>query len=437
MAEKVLMIALSPTMEQGTIVSWNKKVGDEVSSGDVICEVETDKATMEYESAQEGTLLKIILPEGGQAAVGQSIAILGEKGEDISDLEKEIASENITKESGNKEDSPKEAEAEKNAKETADAPPSGAESTSAEKPAEAPKTKQQFVHEGDRVYASPLAREMARQAGLDIGRIRGSGPNGRIVQRDIRKALERPGDYTAALAASGSPAASPSLEDRSVPLSGMRRTIAQRLAASKFSAPHFYLKVKVRGEGLVSARQTLNARLKDKKVSVNAFLIKFAAEALSRHRGINAGWKEDSIVEFGSVDIGLAVSVPGGLVTPVVRNCANKGVEAIDAELSGLIEKAKKGQLSPEEYSGATFTISNLGSFGIDEFTAIINPPGSAILAVGALKDEAAVVDGEVVAAKLMTLTLSCDHRVIDGAAGAAFLDTLKRFIEDPVQMMY
>ncbi|MBN2510422.1 MAG: pyruvate dehydrogenase complex dihydrolipoamide acetyltransferase [Spirochaetales bacterium] len=448
MAEKILMIALSPTMEQGTIITWNKKVGDTISSGDIICEVETDKASMEYESIQEGTLLKILVDEGGQAVVGRTIAVIGKKDEDISGLLEQIASEEKEKPGT---DTPEEkTKQEKNAAEEDEKPKTSSGGDKKADEPDKPQASQKDVppppsdsrpeDPEERVYASPLAREMARQAGLDIVKIPGSGPRGRVVQRDVKEALKRPGEYSQALVAGAhaSAVSGQTEEDRRIPISGIRRTIAQRLAASKFSAPHFYLKVNVRGEGLVRARRSLNETLKDTKVSVNAFLIKFAAEALARHRNINAGWTDEAIIEFSSIDIGLAVSVPGGLITPIVRNCGVKGVKAIDDELSALIEKAKNGSLKPGDYSGATFTISNLGSFGIDEFTAIINPPGSAILAVGALKAEpAAAPDGSVQVVQQMALTLSCDHRVIDGAAGAEFLNTLKRFMEDPVQILF
>ena len=430
MAEKLMMIALSPTMEQGTIVSWIKKEGDEIASGDVVCEVETDKATMEYEAAQEGILLKIILPEGGQAEVGQTIGIIGESGEDTSDLEKEIAGEAAKDAAEEKPAAPAEEKA----------PAQESPAPKAAPPAPKPAPTAPPVDDGLKVLASPLARVLAEQSGLDIRRISGTGPSGRVVKRDIEAARANPEAFRPVHSAvqGGLPTIGTAGEDRLIPLSNMRKAIAKGLSASKFSAPHFYLKVDVRGEGLVAARSALIKRRRGDKVSVNAFLIKYAAEALKRFPDVNASWQEDAILQHGSIDIGLAVAVPNGLITPIVRNCGNKGVEAIDAEMAELIAKAQIGKLRPEEYSNATFTISSLGSFGIDEFTAIINPPGSAILAVGALK-KVPVVDesGSLDVGQVMKLSLSCDHRVIDGAVGAGFLTTLKTFIEDPVQMIY
>ena len=394
MAEKVLMIALSPTMEEGTLVRWTKQEGDAVISGDVLCEVETDKAAMDYESAGEGTLLKILVPEGEKAVVGQAIAILGEAGEDIEDLIQETEQEDQTEPSDDLEEEPKK-----------------------DKEAE------------DRIKASPLARKLAEKHGLSLQEISGSGPGGRVVKADVLAASEEAKKAPAASAQS-------SLSDETVPVSGKRKIIAKRLAESMFSAPHYYLKVSVSAQHLISARGRINDRRMD-KISFNAFLIKFAAEALKQHPVINSTWQGETILRHGSIDIALAVALPDGLITPVVRSCGLKGIQAIEAELKELIQKAKDGMLKPEEYQGATFTISNLGSFGIEEFTAIINPPGSAILAVGESRRVPVVgEDGQIGTDTVMKLTLSCDHRVIDGAEGAAFLTALKRIIEDPIHAL-
>jgi len=383
-AEKVLMIALSPTMETGTVVRWRKKEGDQVKSGDVICEVETDKATMDYEASAEGTLLKIVLAEGGQAKVGDLIAVLGSPGEDISGL------------LGAPEQAPK---------------PSVTGPAAAAKTAIVPPPSPPPI--GGRLRSSPLARKLAEDRGIDLRSITGSGPDGRIVKRDVE-------------APSG---------DEVVPVSGMRKIIAKRLSESMFSAPHYYLTVSVAADELLGIRAKLNAG-REKKVSLNAILFALAGRALARHPRVNSAWNGETIVRRGSADIGLAVALPDGLVTPVVRDCGRKGILAIDSELADLVERARAGKLAPAEYAGAGFTISNLGSFGIDEFTAIINPPGSAILAVGAARKQPVVETGpegdRIVARTRMAITLSCDHRVIDGAVGAAFLRDLADMLENP-----
>jgi pyruvate dehydrogenase E2 component (dihydrolipoamide acetyltransferase) len=288
------------------------------------------------------------------------------------------------------------------------------------------------------VRSSPLARKLAEQAGLDLSRIEGTGPDGRVVKRDVERAM------AAAAAAPGpvapvAPESAPSdvglPAGRRIPVSKKRQIIARRLAESKFSAPHYYLKCEVRMDALQAGRTRLNANPPESgRVSLNAFLLKFVGLALQRHPSVNASWQNTEIIEFASADIGLAVAVPDGLVTPVVRDCAGKGIVEIDVDLKRLIEAAKNGRLTPEEYAGATFTVTNLGSFGIREFTAIINPPGSAILALGEIVRQPVVNDsGDIVVESRMIMTLSCDHRVVDGAVGAAFLSTLHGMIEDPV----
>ncbi|WP_319476619.1 pyruvate dehydrogenase complex dihydrolipoamide acetyltransferase [Marispirochaeta aestuarii] len=422
MAEQILMLALSPTMEEGTIATWKKKEGDKLSEGDIICEVETDKATMDYESIQEGVLLKILVPEGEDAAVGVPIAIIGEEGEDISALEKEAA------ETGNEAEKEEEAAGTSASEEKSEAEEEKAEKKRTDKPA----AKKEAATTDGWVKASPLAREIARQRGIDIAAIEGSGPGGRVVKKDVESVPARAGRP----AASGFAPARAAGEDRTVKVSKMRKAIAGRLAESKFTAPHFYLNVSVRGEALMEARNRINKSLQE-KISVNAFIMKLAAEALKRHPRVNAAWEGDTIREFGSVDIGLAVALDDGLITPVVRNCGNKGITEIDGELKELIPRAQEGKLAPEEYSGAGFSVSNLGSFGIEEFTAIINPPGSAILAVGALNKVPVVQeDGSLGTGLVMKFTLSCDHRVIDGAEGARFMATLKNNFENPMSAL-
>ena len=415
MAEKVLMIALSPTMETGTIARWRKKEGERVASGDVICEVETDKATMDYEASSEGTLLKIILAEGGEAKVGDIIAVLGAPGEDISALLGTPPASAHAARPAPAAVAPK----------AQGAPPSPAAPGPQQQPGRLPGAPWRAFPR-----SSPLARRLAEDRGIDLHAVPGSGPGGRVVKRDIDQA----GSGSARTMMPG-PVLEPGPGDEVLPLSGMRKAIAQRLAESMFSAPHFYLTVTVEADELLAFRGRLNEG-REKKVSFNAILMALAGRALARHPRVNSSWNGQSIIHRRGVDIGLAVALPDGLITPVVRDCSLKGVLAIDAEIAQLVGRAREGRLLPAEYEGATFTISNLGSFGIDEFTAIINPPASAILAVGAVRKEPVILtrpDGDHVAARqLMRMTLSCDHRVIDGAVGAAFLRDLADTLENP-----
>ena len=426
MAEKVPMTALSPTMEDGTIIGWSVKEGDTISAGDVLCEVETDKASMEYEATQEGVLLRIVVGQGGHATVGQTIAILGSAGEDITAVEAEIAGESISTAPVSPEPPPP----------TEDSAPSTPPRL--DEPVTAPVATEVSpvpLSSGRAIKASPLAVKIASERNINLALINGSGPGGRIIKRDVEGFRGVPGG--AASVSAASPGTAPALTDEEIPVAGKRAVIARRLSESKFSAPHYYLKNSVSMEALVAARKMLNDSL-DYKVSLNAFFLKFAAEALKRHPGVNASWQGDKIVRFGSVDIGLAVDVGNGLITPVVRNCGNKGVIEIDGELQELIGKAREGKLKPEEYGGASFSVSNLGSFGVEEFTAIINPPGSAILALGATKKMAVVgVDGSIGVGSVMKMTLSCDHRVIDGAEGGRFLSELQRLMESPVRLIF
>jgi len=436
MAEFILMTALSPTMEEGTIAGWTGKVGDTISSGDVLCEVETDKASMEYESTQEGVLLEILVSGGESAGVGTPIAIIGEKGEDYSSLLAGMKSK-----PGRAAPAPAEAQSAQKTDETPAAEPVETVAQPSVQPA-AP-VRDSFST-GDatetlsRVPASPLARKLAANRNIDLSLVTGSGPDGRVVKEDVDRFRGAP--YPAAgtrETAAGTRGSGSQRADESVPVNGRRAVIAKRLAESKFSAPHYYLKTSVAMDVAISARQSLNAQRPD-KVSLNAFFLKFAAEALKRHPGINASWQGDHIIQFGSIDIGLAVDLGNGLITPIVRDCGNRGVVSIDEELKDLIERAGSGKLRPEEYTGAGFTISNLGSFGVEEFTAIINPPGSAILALGKTTATPVVnTSGELAVAQVMKMTLSCDHRVIDGAAGGRFLEELRGLMENPARLLY
>jgi pyruvate dehydrogenase E2 component (dihydrolipoamide acetyltransferase) len=439
MAEAVLMIALSPTMEKGTIASWQKSVGDAVATGDVLCEVETDKATMDYESTQEGTLLSILTEEGGSAAMGDPIAIIGDEGEDPSELEKKLKSKQKSKDSGSgdSEESGK-AEEKHDSRESSESPEGGGADSKPDKP-------DKEKDPGGRIKASPLARRLAKDAGIALKALDGSGPGRRIVKKDIEAAPE--GAVAGAAAGAGASRSAQSarsartapakaLSDRSEGVSGKRAIIARRLTESMQEAPHYFLDIEVDAGRLLGLRSEVNGRRSkrgEEKLSLNSFLIKLVAETIGHHPQINASWEGEQIRYFGSVDIGLAVAQKDGLITPIVRNSRNKGIEEIDLELGDLIPRAQSGKLSPEEYEGASFSITNLGAWGISRFTAVINPPSSAILAVGALQKKAVPDDEKGFRfADIFTLTLGCDHRVIDGAVGAAFLADLRAILEEP-----
>lgn len=409
MAEKVLMKALSPTMEEGGIQKWRIKEGDVVKVGQILCDVETDKAVVDFESDNEGTVLKIVKQPGESAKVGDTIAIFGEAGEDISAL---LAA------------AP--APAAPAAKAAAPAAAAVAKAAPAAAAAPAPAA-------GGRVKASPLARRLAEEKGFDIAAIPGTGPEGRVTKADIENYKGAPAPAKAS--GSGFVGSSP-LNDDQVPVSRKRGVIAKRLAESLFTAPHFFLTVGIEMDSLMEARDRINAKLKD-KLGLNPFIIKFVAEALKRHQAINASWEGDYIQNHSSVDIGIAVAQPDGLITPVVRAAHGKGIGQIDSELKDLIDRGRAGTLKPEEYTNATFTISNLGGFGIEEFTAIINPPGVAILALGTTIKTPVIDDNdELQVRKVMKVTLSADHRAIDGAVAAAFLKDLKDMIEDPYRTL-
>ena len=404
MAEKIVMLALSPTMETGTIVKWHKSEGDKISAGDILCEVETDKATMDYESTVEGTLLKITSAEGSQVKVGEIIGIAGKEGEDISGLIEQASPEVEKKQ-------PQEKAFEKGAEKKKKIPPP---------------LPQEHVPSG--VRASPLARQLAKESGINLQSVQGSGPGGRIIKEDIEQIIKKK-----------KPSEAPITEqvEQKIAISEKRRIIAQRMSQSMFSAPHYYVTVVVKMNYLMNSRKALNSRLKT-KISFNAFFIKLVAEALARNPVINSSWSEDFIIRHNSIDIGLAVAQKDGLITPVVRDCANKGIVAINQELDDLVERARNGKLSWQEYTGGTFTISNLGSYGVRQFTAIINPPESAILALGEIFEELIISDdGEFRKQNSMMMTLSCDHRVIDGAIAAEFIRDLKNIMENPVTVLY
>ncbi|MFC4234055.1 pyruvate dehydrogenase complex dihydrolipoamide acetyltransferase [Thalassospira xianhensis] len=436
MPVKILMPALSPTMTEGTLAKWLVKEGDTVESGDVIAEIETDKATMEVEAVDEGKIGKILVSEGSEGvAVNEVIALLLEEGEDASALDGADTSAASTGGAAPAAEAPKQEESKSEA-----APAKG----------QAPAAP---VSGGDRVKASPLARRIAANEGVDLGKVEGSGPRGRVVKRDVEAAmLSKPADKAAAstpaaekpAAAPQAPAASgwnPDLtglpEYEEIPNSSMRKVIARRLTQSKQQVPHFYLTVDCELDNLLATRKQLNEKAGEGvKVSVNDFVIRAASIALKRVPAANAVWTDAAILQCKQQDISVAVAIEGGLITPVIRNAGGKGLAEISTEMKALAGKAREGKLKPEEFQGGTFSVSNLGMFGIKEFSAIINPPQGCILAVGAGEQRAVVKDGALAIATVMSCTLSVDHRVVDGAVGAEFMAEFKKLIEDPLSML-
>ena len=451
MAIKILMPALSPTMTEGTLAKWLLKEGDSVASGDVMAEIETDKATMEFEAVDEGIIAKILIEGGTEGvAVNEPIAILAEEGEDI---ETAIASVGDSKSEAAAAKGSEPAKMEKAAEKPASKP-----EPAAEKPTEKP-----AASSGDRIFASPLARRMAENEGLDLAKLSGSGPHGRIVKRDIEDALssgagkataasdtapvDAPKAAAPAAAKAAAPAeAVPSADDpifkmlpeaEAVPHSNMRKTIAKRLTESARDIPHFTLQVDVEIDKLLAMRKQLNERDgADYKISVNDFVIKATELALTRVPDCNVAYTDSAILKFKKVDMAMAVAIDGGLITPIIKDCASKGLATISKEAKALAAKARDGKLSPEEYQGGTFTISNLGMFGVKTFTSIINPPQGGILSVGAGEQRPVVKDGALGMATVMSLSLAVDHRCIDGASGAALVKELKALIEDPIALM-
>ena len=426
MSINILMPALSPTMTEGKLAKWHVKVGDTVKSGQVICEIETDKATMEVEAVDEGKIGQIVVPEGAEGvAVNAVIAILLEEGETAVPAGA----------------APAPAPAPKPA--AAAAPPASPKPAPA---AQAPPAKPAAAPVGGRIFASPLAKRIAAEKGLDLSRITGSGPNGRIVKADVESA--KPGAAPAAApgAAPAPKAAPPSggqpvfvaPGDTRVPHTAVRKVIARRMLESKQTVPHFYLTVDLEIDALLAARQAINAVAEKKgtKVSVNDMVIKACAKALRDHPECNASWTEDEMIQYGAVDISVAVATDRGLITPIVRNADMKGLAQIASEMKDLAARAKIGKLKLDEFQGGGFTISNLGMFGINSFSAIINPPQAMILAVGMGEERAVARKGQVVVRTMMSCTLAVDHRVVDGAMGAQYLQTLRAYIEQPAAML-
>jgi len=427
---EILMPALSPTMTEGNVTKWLKREGEEVRSGDVLAEIETDKATMEFEAVDDGRLGKILVPEGAQGIkVNQPIALLLGEGGDTSALENFSAPTPKTAPTAPPEQAPARAQP-------------GSEAQAQTAPARG----------NGRIFASPLARRMAQQAGLDLAAIAGSGPQGRVVKADIEAALsaERgaPAPAQPARAPPVAPTAPPPLSKERVlalvgnppyterPLTAMRRVIARRLTESKQTVPHFYLTVDCEIDALLKFRAELNARSDTYRISVNDFVIRAAALALRQVPAANASWSDEAILLWDTVDIAVAVALDDGLITPIVKNADRKGLATIANETKDLAARARAGKLKLEEFQGGTFSISNLGMFGVRDFAAVINPPHGGILAVGAGEQRPVVKNGALAIATVMSCTLSCDHRAVDGAVGAQFLAAFKKLVEDPLTML-
>ena len=434
------MEALSPTMEEGQVVKWLKSEGDGVANGDVIAEIETDKATMELTARGDGVLRIILVAEGGTAPVGDVIALIGAADEDISESQPAAGAASPVNRTGRSEAAAAPGHA-GGVSETAAAGEISAaagEDSAATGPAVAAGSPGGGID--GRIKASPLARRLAAESGVALSSMSGSGPAGRIVKRDVEAAIAAgPATTVGTAPAVGTPAFVPSgAEFDDIPLSQMRKTIARRLTESIGPVPHFFLTIDVDMGRAIEARSTINTMLEreGRKVSLNDLIIRATAAALSRHPACNAHWMGDSIRRHNRVHIGVAVAVEDGLITPIIRDADLKGVAQIGAEVRELAGRAKEKRLQPEEYSGATFSISNLGMFGIHEFTAVINPPEAGILAVGGVEEVAVVEQGQVVIRNRMKMTMSCDHRVIDGALGAAFLATLKGMLEEPTAIL-
>ncbi|MBV8134012.1 MAG: pyruvate dehydrogenase complex dihydrolipoamide acetyltransferase [Alphaproteobacteria bacterium] len=423
---EILMPALSPTMTEGNLAKWLKKEGDEVHSGDVLAEIETDKATMEVEAVDDGKIGKILVPEGAQGIkVNEPIALLLGEDEDASALEKFA------------EEAPRPAPA---------APPPPLESVQRAPAAPAMDAGERG---NGRIFASPLARRMAQQAGLDLGAIRGSGPQGRIIKSDIEAALSpgRAEPAPAGVVVQPTPAAPVLSKERVValagnlpfterPLNAMRRVIARRLTESKQTVPHFYLTIDCEIDALLKIRTELNAKSEAYRISVNDFVIRAAALALRKVPAANASWSDEAILLWDTVDIAVAVALDDGLITPIVKAADRKGLAVIANETKDLFARARAGKLKLEEFQGGTFSVSNLGMYGVREFAAVINPPHGGILAVGAGEQRPVVRNGALTVAAVMSCTLSCDHRAVDGAVGAQFLAAFKQLVEDPLTML-
>ncbi len=428
------MPKLSPTMEEGQISRWLKKEGDEVQANETIAEVDTDKATMEMTSLESGILLKILVPEGGTAKLGQVIGIIGQKGEDISQILAEVSSGDGEKLRTEETTGTEKTETDVVVK---------ADHAKTESPTDDVSAEFATEKEDGRIFVSPIAARMAAEHGIDLRNIKGSGPGGRIIKRDIEAFLTK--IATAEVVqptVSELPEAPPvtaykEVPYREEPTTQMRRTIAKRLVQSIGPVPTFYLTVEIEMDKAIEFRQQINSTVsQDEKVSLNDIIVKVAAMALMKHPFVNSSYRDDKIRFYEDADIGVAVAIEDGLITPVIRKANKKGILQISKEIKELAARAREKKLQPEEYTGATFSISNLGMYGIKQFTAIINPPEAAILAIGSATPTPVVRQGDIVIRNIMQVTMSCDHRVIDGATGARFLQTFKQMLENPILMV-
>jgi pyruvate dehydrogenase E2 component (dihydrolipoamide acetyltransferase) len=442
MPTKILMPALSPTMTEGKLAKWNKKEGDKIKSGDVIAEIETDKATMEVEAVDEGTLGRILIQEGTEGvAVNAVIGLLLNEGEKPGDLDaaaKEAAAAPAPKAAAPGPTAPA-------AQAPAPAVAAPVQSTQAPKPAPAPAAPQPAPAparaSGERVFASPLARRIARDANIDIANVSGSGPHGRVVRADVEAAIAGGGARAGAGSVGGGVTAGlskafPAAVSELKPHTTMRKVIAKRLQESKQTIPHFYVDIDCEIDELLKVREEINAMLPDAKISVNDFVVRASALALMKVPEVNSSWTEQGMQRYKSADISIAVAIEGGLITPIVRSADKKGVAAISAEIKDLAGRAKANKLKPEEFQGGTFSISNMGMFGVRSFSAIVNPPQAAILAVATGEKRPVVKNDKLTIATVMTCTLSADHRVVDGAVGAQFMKVLKELIEHPLRLV-
>jgi pyruvate dehydrogenase E2 component (dihydrolipoamide acetyltransferase) len=441
MATKVIMPKLSPTMEEGQISRWLKKEGDKVSMGEPLAEIDTDKATMEMQALANGVLRKILINEGQSAPLGQLIAVIGEPDEDIASVLSEAPAKKQPEQEQKKQEQEKPAPAAAPAPASAPQAPRAKAAAASAGAVDNGRQPQAAPAGSARVIVSPLAARMAAEAGIDLRSLQGSGPGGRIIKKDIEAALTQP--KAAPAAPQGFPravepgrfqqGASPFRDE---PASEIRKTIAKRLVTSLGPVPHFFLTSEIEMDRAAEMRRGINALDPDLKISINDVIIKVTAAALMQHPEVNASFQEKFVRYYEHADIGVAVAIEDGLITPVVRSADQKSLSEIAAEVRELAERARSKKLKPEEYSGASFSISNLGMFGIDEFTAVINPPEGAILAVGAMTAKPVVRENEIVIRQMMRVTMSCDHRVIDGATGAKFLQTFKKILENPLYLV-
>jgi pyruvate dehydrogenase E2 component (dihydrolipoamide acetyltransferase) len=450
---EIQMPKLSDTMTEGTLVTWKKKKGEQVSTGDVIAEIETDKATMEWESPEDGVLSEIFVQEGEKVEVGQKIAFIGEQGEAAppAEAKQESAPQKEQPKAEPEAKQPAETEqpapAEEQREETAPPQPEKQQPTRLDQPstpaARPPQPPAATSANGARVKASPLARRLAAEQGLDIANIKGSGPEGRVTETDVRAAMKSQGPAPAPAAQKKSAPAAPQgkpVEGARIHLTGMRKVIAQRLVESKGPVPHFYLNIEVDAGPLMSARAELKAGGEGSdtaKITVNDFILKASVDAAVKVPKVNASFDEDAIVQYQDVDLAIAVAIEDGLITPVIRGAQNKSLREISEAVKDLAHRARNKRMKPEEFQGGTFTVSNLGGYGIDFFSAIINPPQGFILAIGAVSKRTVVDDCDnITVGHRMAICMSCDHRVIDGALGAEYLKELRRLLENPTLLL-